>query len=244
MQIKGDQIAGKCHKDQSRNGGQDDSHDNGGFSGNPGGGGAQDGGGDHGDSSSQGDTKSIVQKADEVKDSVSEKVETIEKAISGDLDFAYNASVTFTPGDYMKEMTGLNDTASSALGSFGITASAKQKGEQSEMTFGALYNDKQVISADLVGDRSSDNIYVQVPELSSSYMSINGQQVKDYMEKAFSSPFTTYIQRSQDAQQAYEDGTSERAATPAELSDLPDFKEIINAFNDVDQAALEEEIKS
>ena len=199
---------------------------------------------DDSDSSSQGDTKSIVQKADEVKDSVNEKVETIEKAISGELDFAYNASVTFTPGDYMKEMTGLNDTASSALGSFGITASAKQKGEQSEITFGALYNDKQVISADLVGDRSSDNIYVQVPELSSSYMSINGQQVKDYMEKAFSSPLTTYIQRSQDAQQAYEDGTSERAATPAELSDLPDFKEIINAFNDVDQAALEEDIKS
>ena len=167
-------------------------------------------------------------KLDEVKDGVTDQVDTVTKAMTGDLDYAYNASLTVTPGEVIAGEVDLK--------SFAINASAKQKGEASQFTLQGVYDGKTLATANIIGDRSGGNLYAQVPELSSSYVSVSAEQLKSMMEQTIQAPMQAYTQKAADvaAENGGEVGVDRKAA--------PDYKELLAAFETIDSEALEQDL--
>lgn len=170
-----------------------------------------------------------VDKIGDVKDGVADQVDTVTKAMTGDLDFSYNSSLTFTPGDAITQQADIKSVA--------ITASAKQKGEASQFTLSGLYDGKTLATANIIGDRSGGNVYAQVPELSSSYMSVSLDQLKAKLEEAVKAPMQAYTQRAA-AAAAAAGGDSDQGA----VAQAPDYKALADAFNSIDPEALEKDI--
>lgn len=170
-----------------------------------------------------------VDKIDEVKSGVADQVDNVTKALSGDLDFSYNASLTVTPGEVM---TGEVD-----LKSVGINASAKQKGENSQFSVSGVYDGKTLATANIIGDRSGGNVYAQVPELSSTYVSVKTEQLKAVLEQAVQAPMQAYTQKASEAmaQQNGDDAVSAKA-------EMPDFNKLIEVLDTIDADALEKDI--
>ena len=175
-------------------------------------------------------------KFDEVKTGVADQVDTMSKALTGDLDFAYNASFTITPGEMLTEQEGFP-----ALKSFGLDASAKQKGDMSQFTIAGVYDGKTLASANIVGDRNGGNVYAQVPELSSTYVSVSAEQLKAQLEKAVTAPVEAYTRRSAQIAQAQDEDTMPNP--DAQTAEMPDFNELIAVFDSIDEEALATDIE-
>lgn len=171
--------------------------------------------------------KSVVQKVEDVKDEVKEQAEVIEKAISGELDFSYNASLTFTPGEVI--------TSQADIKSIALNASAKQKGDVTGFSLSGAYDGKTLATANIVGDRGGDKIYAQVPELSSTYVSVTGDSLRSFVENQIQAPLEAYVQKSAEA--ASQQGVDIPAST------MPDYNELINAVGSIDIEALEKDIE-
>lgn len=167
-------------------------------------------------------TDKVTDKVSEVKDSVSDQVDTIEKAISGDLDFSYNASLTVTPGEVITQQADIKSIA--------LNASAKQKGDASQLTLSGVYDSKTLATANIIADRASGNLYAQVPELSSSYVSVSSDQLKSVIGQAVQAPLQTYAQSAQ-------------AAAAENNVQMPDYNELIAAIETIDPDALEKDIE-
>ena len=167
-------------------------------------------------------TDKVTDKVEEVKDSVSDQVDTIEKAMTGDLDFSYNASLTVTPGDAITSQVDLKSIA--------LNASAKQKGDATQFTLSGAYDSKTLATANIIGDRAGGNLYAQVPELSSAYVSVSAEQLKQKLEEAIQAPLQTYTQEAQ------------AAAGDTDIQ-MPDYNELIAALETIDEAALEKDIE-
>ncbi|MBQ6674968.1 MAG: hypothetical protein IJM75_02455 [Ruminococcus sp.] len=165
----------------------------------------------------------------EVKDSVSDQVDTIEKAMAGELDFSYNASLTFTPGEALTEQADIKSIA--------LTASAKQKGDASQLTLAGLYDGKTLASANVIADRASGNLYAQVPELSSAYVSASGEQLKSMIQQSIEAPLKAYTEKAAEAAQ------QQGADIDVNAAQMPDFNGLIDAIGAIDQDALAEDIE-
>ena len=100
-----------------------------------------------------------------------EVVENAEKALKGELDFSYDAKAAITFGEGFKKLSGKSD-----MGSIAITANANQNGNKASADLALLYNDNDLVSLNAVIDRDSGNAYVQVPQLSDAYMSVNYEE--------------------------------------------------------------------
>ena len=172
-----------------------------------------------------------VDKIDEVKSGVSDQVDTVTKAMTGDLDFSYNASLTVTPGEVLTSQAEIGDIKAITL-----NATAKQKGDASQFTLAGLYDGKTLATANIIGDRNSGNVYAQVPELSSTYVSVSAEQLKAQLEKAVQAPATAYAQKAANA-------VSDGETTAAETAKTPDFNELIAALDTIDAEALEKDIQ-
>ena len=165
----------------------------------------------------------------EVKDSVSDQVDTIEKAMAGELDFSYNASLTFTPGEALTEQADIKSIA--------LTASAKQKGDASQLTLAGLYDGKTLASANVIADRARGNLYAQVPELSSAYVSASGEQLKSMIQQSIEAPLKAYTEKAAEAAQ------QQGADIDVNAAQMPDFNGLIDAIGAIDQDALAEDIE-
>ena len=100
-----------------------------------------------------------------------EAVENAEKALKGELDFSYDAKAAITFGEGFKKLSGKSD-----MGSIAVTANANQNGNKASADLAMLYNDNDLVSLYAVIDRDSGNAYVQVPQLSDAYMSVNYEE--------------------------------------------------------------------
>ncbi|MBR1562016.1 MAG: hypothetical protein IJ645_02285 [Ruminococcus sp.] len=100
-----------------------------------------------------------------------EAVENAEKALKGELDFSYDAKATLSFGEGFKKLSGKSD-----MGSIAVTANANQNGNKASADVAVLYNDNDLVSLNAVIDRDSGNAYVQVPQLSDAYMSVNYEE--------------------------------------------------------------------
>ena len=193
--------------------------------------------GDSSSESQEADIKKAVDKTankvtdtvSEVKDSVSDQVDTIEKAMAGELDFSYNASLTFTPGEALTEQADIKSIA--------LTASAKQKGDASQLTLAGLYDGKTLASANVIADRASGNLYAQVPELSSAYVSASGEQLKSVIQQSIEAPLKAYTEKAAEAAQ------QQGADIDVNAAQMPDFNGLIDALGAIDQDALAEDIE-
>ncbi len=110
---------------------------------------------------------------------VTETLDTAEKAIKGELDFAYDANAKLTFGDAFKEMAGTD------IGSIGFKTSTKQKDNKTQADISVLYNDNSLASANVIYDRDTGLGYLQIPELSQSYLSVNINDLMSQLEQEF-----------------------------------------------------------
>lgn len=178
---------------------------------------------------SSGGDKTVVEKVEDVKDNVMEQIEQIEKAINGELDFAYNASLTLTPGDYI--------TSQADIKSVALNATAKQKGDLTGFTLSGSYGGTTLATANIVGDRGGDMLYAQVPELSSSYVSVSGESLKSFIEQQIQAPLDAYTQKAAEAAEG--SGLEVDANAAANF----DYNELISVIETIDVDALEKDIE-
>lgn len=168
-------------------------------------------------------------KIEVVKSSVADQVETVTKAVSGDLDFAYNASLTVTPGEML--------TQEADIKSIALNVAAKQKGDAAQLTLEGQYGGQTLATANIIGDRSGGNVYAQVPELSDTYVSVSLEQLKTMAENAVQAPMQAYTQKSAEAIAEQQGGDIDESNVK-----VPDYNALIEALESVDQEALEQDI--
>ena len=168
-------------------------------------------------------------KIEVVKSSMADQVETVTKAVSGDLDFAYNASLTVTPGEML--------TQGADIKSIALNVAAKQKGDAAQLTLEGQYGGQTLATANIIGDRSGGNVYAQVPELSDTYVSVSLEQLKTMAENAIQAPMQAYTQKSAEAIAEQQGGAIDESNVK-----VPDYNALIEALESVDQEALEQDI--
>lgn len=111
---------------------------------------------------------------------VDNTIDKAEKAAKGELDYANNAVVKVSFGSGMQEETG------ETLKDIEFDINAKQKGGNQEVNAKFLYDSKTIASLNEVLQRNGDNdvIYVQVPELSDAYVSIDQNSIDELMKQS------------------------------------------------------------
>lgn len=114
-----------------------------------------------------------------VSKNVKKNVDDAKKAIKGELDFAYDASVKVTLD---KSLTGDVEIKPAAF-----TVSTKQKGKTFGADFGVKYDDKAIATLNTVIDRNGKMAYAKIPELSDSYVSVKADDAKKKIEDLASS---------------------------------------------------------
>ncbi|WP_294408303.1 hypothetical protein [uncultured Ruminococcus sp.] len=105
-------------------------------------------------------------KLSQVADNINNTMDDAKKAINGELDFAYDASVKVTFGEGFKEITGTDTTYLP----FSINTSTKQKGKNTGADFTMKYGDGTLATLNTVYTRDGDTVYAKVPELSDAYL--------------------------------------------------------------------------
>lgn len=124
------------------------------------------------------ESKQVESKSD-VAENISKTLENAEKAVKGELDFAYNSNVKVSFGEAFTKETG------ETYQSLELSTSTKQKGNSTGADFKLSYGDAKLASLNTVYDREGNNVYAQVPELSDAYLMVNEdnaeQELKDLL---------------------------------------------------------------
>ena len=119
-------------------------------------------------------------KLSQVADNLSNTLDTAEKAISGELDFAYSANATVSFGEGFTSVSGMQ------LQSIEVNTNTKQKGGNTGADFSLKYGGNNLVSMNTVIDRENKNMYIKIPELSDAYMKANGDSVKELINSELS----------------------------------------------------------
>lgn len=121
----------------------------------------------------------------QVEQTVNNSVQDAEKAVKGELDYAYDASFKITFGD---GITANNSTLKQYAKPVQIDTKVKQKGQNSQADITAKYNDATLITLETIYARDKNAAYFRIPELSSSYITATEDDLKkafeDYAKKA------------------------------------------------------------
>lgn len=174
----------------------------------------------------------------DVEQNMTTAVDDVNKAVTGQLDFAYDSSLKFTFG---AGLTGSAATANSQqqIKPFEIDTKVKQKGQNSQAEISAKYNDSVIATLEAIYARDNKTAYMRVPELSSAYITANEQDiqkaVQDYANKAQSqlTNRSTTIKRN----------TTQTPKVSTD-SDLNKLKAQLPDLSSIDGKKLEEKIKS
>ena len=128
--------------------------------------------------SNDGKTEGGKAKLTQVADNINNTLGTAEKAIKGELDFAYNATATVSFGEGFTEQAGVS------LQPISVTTVTKQKGSNTAADVSLTYGGNNLVSANAVYSRDNKSAYVQIPELSDAY---NVDSLKDKVGSELSS---------------------------------------------------------
>lgn len=100
----------------------------------------------------------------EVTHSISDTLEQAEKAMKGELEFAYDANMNITFGSVLGNMVGAE------IKPIDITTSTKQKGKKTAADMAFKYDSQTLVSVNSVYDHKDEKVFIQVPELNESYL--------------------------------------------------------------------------
>ena len=131
--------------------------------------------------SNDGKTEGGKAKLTQVADNINNTLGTAEKAIKGELDFAYNATATVSFGEGFTEKAGVS------LQPISVTTVTKQKGSNTAADVSLTYGGNNLVSANAVYSRDNKSAYVQIPELSDAYLMVNVDSLKDKIGSELSS---------------------------------------------------------
>lgn len=131
--------------------------------------------------SNDGKTEGGKAKLTQVADNINNTLGTAEKAIKGELDFAYNATATVSFGEGFTEQAGVS------LQPISVTTVTKQKGSNTEADVSLTYGGNNLVSANAIYSRDNKSAYVQIPELSDAYLMVNVDSLKDKVGSELSS---------------------------------------------------------
>ena len=131
--------------------------------------------------SNDGKTEGGKAKLTQVADNINNTLGTAEKAIKGELDFAYNATATVSFGEGFTEKAGVS------LQPISVTTVTKQKGSNTAADVSLTYGGNNLVSANAVYSRDNKSAYVQIPELSDAYLMVNVDSLKDKVGSELSS---------------------------------------------------------
>ncbi len=106
-------------------------------------------------------------KISQVADNINNTLDNAEKAIKGELDFAYTANATLSFGEGFTEVAGMS------VQPVTLTTNTKQKGSNTAADFSIAYDGKNLMSANSVYSRDNNSAYIQIPELSDGYLLVN-----------------------------------------------------------------------
>ena len=122
--------------------------------------------------SNDGKTEGGKAKLTQVADNINNTLGTAEKAIKGELDFAYNATATVSFGEGFTEQAGVS------LQPISVTTVTKQKGSNTAADVSLTYGGNNLVSANAVYSRDNKSAYVQIPELSDAYLMVDSLKDK------------------------------------------------------------------
>lgn len=131
--------------------------------------------------SNDGKTEGGKAKLTQVADNINNTLGTAEKAIKGELDFAYNATATVSFGEGFTEKAGVS------IQPISVTTVTKQKGSNTAADVSLTYGGNNLVSANAVYSRDNKSAYVQIPELSDAYLMVNVDSLKDKIGSELSS---------------------------------------------------------
>lgn len=121
-----------------------------------------------------------------VADNINNTLDNAEKAMKGELDFAYDGSVKVTFGEGFTELSG------QSLSPVSMNISTKQKGKNMGMDYSIAYNDNNLISMNAVLAREENAAYIQVPELSDAYLKVDSTEAETYLKDEMGIDFGSF----------------------------------------------------
>lgn len=164
-----------------------------------------------------------------VADNIGDTIDVANKAVKGELDFAYNADVELSFGDYLLKQ------ADKDIKPVGFSVSTKQKGGKSAADMSIKYDSKNVVTLNTVLDNETQTAYLKVPELSDAYISASPDDMKALIE---SSTGLNDLDFSDTV-----DLSSSLTAMAAPSANL-DLEDVMQALEDVDFGALFDDLQT
>ena len=149
-------------------------------------------------------------------DNINNTLGTAEKAIKGELDFAYDATATVSFGEGFTEKAGVS------LQPISVTTVTKQKGSNTAADVSLTYGGNNLVSANAVYSRDNKSAYVQIPELSDAYLMVNVDSLKDKIGSELSSQGIDFDSLFDSAE-----GADVDVAADALEKDLEDYKKVM-----------------
>lgn len=165
-------------------------------------------------------------KMEQVAANIDNTLDVAEKAMKGELDFAFDGKMVVTPGEYVAEESGMT------ISPVTMTLSAKQKGQDTGLEYGVSYGDKKLATLNAVYTRDGDTAYVQVPELSDAYLKVQKDKLMEYAEEESGMSYDEIISELRDQQADFDTEAFEKS--------LKDYEQIVkDNFPQVENTAEE-----
>lgn len=167
----------------------------------------------------------------QVEQTVNDNVTDVEKAVKGELDYAYDSSLKITFGEGMT--TGgltMNTNGKQSIKPIEIDTKVKQKGQNSQADITAKYNDATLVTLETIYARDKNAAYFRIPELSSAYITATEEDLKKTFEE--------YANKAQTRR-----GTTIPDAQTDTKLDLKNFGVQTPELKAIDSAKLEKSLK-
>ena len=167
----------------------------------------------------------------QVEQTVNDNVTDVEKAVKGELDYAYDSSLKITFGESMT--TGgltMNTNGKQSIKPIEIDTKVKQKGQNSQADITAKYNDATLVTLETIYARDKNAAYFRIPELSSAYITATEEDLKKTFEE--------YANKAQTRR-----GTTIPDAQTDTKLDLKNFGVQTPELKAIDSAKLEKSLK-
>lgn len=122
--------------------------------------------------------ESIGESASAALNTVGNSAENIYDMITGQTDKAYSGQVKLSLGKPLAKELGIDD-----IKDITFTSDVKAKNGNIETIFGLTYGKKEVISADMIRDNETGNVYVGIEQLSPGYLMMSGETLDAYFSE-------------------------------------------------------------
>ena len=177
----------------------------------------------------------------EVENTVNDTVTDVEKAVKGELDYAYDSNLKISFGNGAFSNSTGSQYANVSVKPIEINTSVKQKGQNTSADISAVYNDVTIATLETVYARDSKTAYFRIPEISSSYIKATEEDLK----KAFEDTAKKYTEK-YNSKNSANGSTSTDKKTSIETPDLKNLTKNLGLpdLSSVDSKKLEEKLKA